>query len=291
MEYIIGKNDNDVRLDRFLRKRYENLALTEIFKAIRTGKIKVNGKKSKENYRLQEGDILKIFLAAEAQQEKKQPEYLELSAGDKKIIADGLVYDRDDIVVFNKPGSLVMHKGSGHDYGISEMMKSYYKNDEFTFVNRIDKSTSGLIVGGKIPPVIRDLSKLIRERDSEKKYYILVEGLVKKKSFTIKSYLKKVEDSVIELDKYEDGAKESISYFKVLRYGKNCTLLEGTLETGRTHQLRVQLANMGHPILGDTRYGKGREKRMYLHSYYLKIEKLGIKIELPLPDEFEKKLI
>lgn len=291
MEYIIGKNDNDVRLDRFLRKRYENLALTEIFKAIRTGKIKVNGKKSKENYRLQEGDVLKIFLAVEAQREEKQPEYLELSLKDKGIIADGLIYDKNDVVVFNKPGNLVMHKGSGHEYGISEMMKSYYQNDEFTFVNRIDKSTSGLIVGGKTPPVIRELSKLIRERDSEKKYYILVEGLIKKKSFTTKSYLKKVEDSVIELDKYEEGAKESISYFKVLRYGKNCTLLEGTLETGRTHQLRVQLANMGHAILGDTRYGKGREKRMYLHSYYLKIEKLGIEIELSLPEEFEKKMM
>jgi 23S rRNA pseudouridine955/2504/2580 synthase len=287
MDYIVGKNEQDVRLDKFLRKKYEKMALTEIFKAIRTGKVKVNGKKSKENYRLQEGDALKIFLESGLEREEK---FIPLSNRDKEIITEGLVYERDGIVVFNKPVDLVMHKGSGHDYGLSEMLKSYYKENDFAFANRIDKNTSGLIVGGMNLPVLRELSEILRERDSEKRYYILVEGIVKQKNFTLKSYLKKVEDGVIELQKYEEGAKESISYFKVLRYGKNCTLLEGTLETGRTHQLRVQLAGLGHPILGDGRYGKGREKRMFLHSYYLKIEKLGIEISLPLPEEFERKL-
>lgn len=159
---------------------------------------------------------------------------------------------------------MVMHKGSGHEYGVSEILKEYLKNPNFNFVNRIDKATSGLVVGTKSLVVNRELSEEIRERNIEKKYYILVDGRVKKKEFKIKSFLKKLEDRVVELEKYEEGAKESISYFKVIESGKNCTLLEGTLGSGRTHQLRVQLAAMGNPIVGDTKYGRGREKLMYL---------------------------
>jgi len=102
--------------------------------------------------------------------------------------------------------------------------------------------------------------------------------------------LKKLEDKVVELEQYEEGAKESLSFFKVVEYGKNCTLLEGTLGSGRTHQLRVQLASMGNPIIGDSKYGKGKEKMMYLFSHYLKIEKYGIEIDLPIPKEYIQRL-
>lgn len=102
--------------------------------------------------------------------------------------------------------------------------------------------------------------------------------------------MKKIEDKVIEVEEFEEGAKESISYFKIKKYGKDCTLLEGTLGSGRTHQLRVQLANMGNAIIGDVKYGKGKEKMMYLFSHYLKIKKYGIEIDLPIPEEYIKRL-
>lgn len=183
-----------------------------------------------------------------------------------------------------------MHKGSGYDFGISELLKGYLKNPNFNFVNRIDKATSGLIIGAKSLVTARELAEEIRNRNIDKRYYILVEGKVKDKEFTIKSYLKKIEDKVIEVEKFEEGAKESLSFFKVKKYGKDCTLLEGTLGSGRTHQLRVQLANMGNAIIGDTKYGKGKEKIMYLFSHYLKINKYGIEIDLPIPDEYIKRL-
>lgn len=287
MEYIIDKEYEDVRLDRFLRKKYEDISLTEIFKGIRTGKVKVNGKKSKENYRLQLEDVVKVFFNGGETKEEKP-----VSIENKEIekIKKSIVYEDERVLIFNKKNNMVMHKGSGYEYGISEMLKSYLKNENFNFVNRIDKATSGLIIGAKSLVVARELAEDIRNRDIEKKYYILVNGRVREKEFKIKSWLKKIEDKVIEVEKFQEGAKESTSSFKVVEYGKNCTLLEGTLGSGRTHQLRVQLANRGNYIIGDNKYGKGREKMMYLFSHYVKIERYGIEINLPIPKEFLDRL-
>ena len=287
MEYIIDKEYEDVRLDRFLRKRYEDISLTEIFKGIRTGKVKVNGKKSKENYRLQLGDIVKVFFNGGETKEEKP-----VSIENKEIekIKKSIVYEDEKVLIFNKKNNMVMHKGSGYEYGISEMLKSYLKNENFNFVNRIDKATSGLIIGAKSLVVARELAEDIRNRDIEKKYYILVNGRVREKEFKIKSWLKKVEDRVIEVEEFQEGAKESTSSFKIVEHGKNCTLLEGTLGSGRTHQLRVQLANRGNYIIGDNKYGKGKEKMMYLFSHYVKIERYGIEINLPIPKEFLDRL-
>ena len=287
MEYIIDKEYEDVRLDRFLRKKYEDISLTEIFKGIRTGKVKVNGKKSKENYRLQLEDVVKVFFNGGETKEEKP-----VSIENKEIekIKKSIVYEDEKVLIFNKKNNMVMHKGSGYEYGISEMIKSYLKNENFNFVNRIDKATSGLIIGAKSLVVARELAEDIRNRDIEKKYYILVNGRVREKEFKIKSWLKKVEERVIEVEEFQEGAKESTSSFKVVEYGKNCTLLEGTLGSGRTHQLRVQLANRGNYIIGDNKYGKGREKMMYLFSHYIKIERYDIEINLPVPKEFLEKL-
>lgn len=287
MEYIIDKEYEDVRLDRFLRKKYEDISLTEIFKGIRTGKVKVNGKKSKENYRLQLEDVVKVFFNGGETKEEKP-----VSIENKEIekIKKSIVYEDERVLIFNKKNNMVMHKGSGYEYGISEMIKSYLKNENFNFVNRIDKATSGLIIGAKSLVVARELAEDIRNRDIEKKYYILVNGRIREKEFKIKSWLKKVEDKVIEVEEFQEGAKESTSSFKVVEYGKNCTLLEGTLGSGRTHQLRVQLANRGNYIIGDNKYGKGREKMMYLFSHYIKIERYDIEINLPVPKEFLEKL-
>lgn len=287
MEYIIDKEYEDVRLDRFLRKKYEDISLTEIFKGIRTGKVKVNGKKSKENYRLQLEDVVKVFFNGGETKEEKP-----VSIENKEIekIKKSIVYEDERVLIFNKKNNMVMHKGSGYEYGISEMIKSYLKNENFNFVNRIDKATSGLIIGAKSLVVARELAEDIRNRNIEKKYYILVNGRVREKEFKIKSWLKKVEERVIEVEEFQEGAKESTSSFKVVEYGKNCTLLEGTLGSGRTHQLRVQLANRGNYIIGDNKYGKGKEKMMYLFSHYVKIERYGIEINLPIPKEFLDRL-
>lgn len=290
MEFIIDEKFADVRVDRFLRKMLPDTPLTEIFKGIRTGNIKVNGKKTKENARLSLGDTIKIFWLAGEKMENVAPKkenFIKLSPQEIEEIKNSTVFENDDILIIDKKENLVMHVGSGHDYGLTEMVQSYLKNSDFSFVNRIDKATSGMVIGAKTLPMARILAEEIRENRVDKRYFILVEGAIPKTEFTKTTYLKKIEDRVIELEKYEDGAKESTSHFKVLKREGGFTLLEGQLSSGRTHQLRVQLSSMGHPIVGDIKYGsKVRSKRMMLHSYYLNIPKLGIKLSLPLPDSF-----
>lgn len=290
MKYIIEKDDEGVRLDRYLRKKLKSTPLTEIFKAMRIGKIKVNNKKKKENYRLVEGD--KVFIGLEVDEEEiKEEAFIRLSQIEKEELKKGIVFENDDLIIFNKKKDVVMHKGSGYEYGISEMFKSYFKDNNFNFVNRIDRKTSGLVIGAKNKISTRILTEEIRENNIKKKYYVLVHGIIEKEKFIIDNYLKKVEDSVVVTSKDDSEGKEAITIFRTLKYGKNITLLEAELITGRTHQLRVQLSDMGYPIIGDTRYGKkDNERSLYLNSFYCEIPKYDIKVELPISEYFKFRL-
>lgn len=290
MEYKIDENYAEARVDRFLKKMLPNTVLAEIFKGLKNGNIRVNGKKTKENSRLALGDIVSITrIPGEPLdiEEEKNKDRIKLSTEELKEIKESIVFENDKIIIINKKANLVMHKGSGHDYGLSEMLKTYLDNNDFAFVNRIDKATSGMVIGSKTLPAARELSEEIRDNKIDKRYYIIVEGIIDKKEFTQTTYLKKIEDRVIELDRFEAGAKESISHFKVIKTMGNMTLLVGQLDSGRTHQLRVQLSAIGHPIVGDYKYGaKKRVKRMMLHSYYHEIPKYNLKFELPIPEDF-----
>lgn len=291
MKYIIEKEDEGVRLDRYLRKKLKSTPLTEIFKAMRIGKIKVNNKKKKENYRLEEGD--KVFIGLETDEEKNIQEepFVTLSPVEKEKLKKGIIFENDDLIIFNKKKDVVMHKGSGYEYGISEMFKSYFQNNSFNFINRIDRKTSGLVIGAKNKISTRVLTEEIRENNIKKKYYILVHGIINKEKFIVDNYLKKIEDSVVVTDKDDPEGKEAVTIFRVLGHGKNITFLEAELITGRTHQLRVQLSHMGYPIIGDTRYGKkDDEKSLYLNSFYCEIPKYNIKAELPVSEFFKLRM-
>ena len=291
MKYIIDKEDEGVRLGRYLRKKLKSIPLTEIFKAMRIGKIKVNNKKKKENYRLEEGD--KVFIGLEIDEEISEEPFIKLSPAEKEELKKGIVFENEDLIIFNKKKDVVMHKGSGYEYGISEMFKSYFKDNNFNFVNRIDRKTSGLVIGAKNKISTRILTEEIRENRIKKKYYVLVHGIINKDKFIIDNYLKKIDDKVVVTTKDDLEGKEAITIFKVLEKieSKNITLLEAELITGRTHQLRVQLSNMGYSIFGDTRYGKkDDEKSLYLNSFYCEIPKYNIKIELPVSDFFRLRM-
>ncbi|MGL4392299.1 MAG: RluA family pseudouridine synthase [Fusobacteriaceae bacterium] len=295
MKYVVDEKYSGARVDRVLRNILCNTPLSEIFKGIRTGKIKLNDKKTKENSRVELGDTFEIDSSLVSNFQDKY--YQDNNSSEKKIeltnaeilrIKNSIIYEDDKVLIINKESGLVMHKGSNHEYGLTEMLKQILDSEDFTFVNRIDKNTSGLVIGAKTLPVARELSEELRENNIIKKYYILVEGKVLRENFKIKSYLKKIETGVVELDSYDKDAKECVSYFKVLqKVAGDKTLLVGELGSGRTHQLRVQLSNIGHPIVGDIKYGaKKNAKRMMLHSFYLEIQKYNLKFELPLPADF-----
>ena len=289
IEYIIDEEYESVRVDRFLRKHLKNINLSEIYKMLRKGKIKVNNKKISQDYRLILGDIVFIFLP-ENFKENNEEKFIELSQERKEKLKEMIVFENDSLFVINKLLGDVVHKGSGHDISLLEEFRSYYSNNNINFVNRIDKLTSGLVIGAKNIKTAREVAKEIQSGNIVKKYYILVNGKIEKDDFIIENYLKKDEEKVIVSDVEKEDYKKSITHYKRINGDNDYTLLEAELKTGRTHQLRAQLSHIGHTIVGDTKYGKNiKEETMYLFSYYLKIDLYDLELEMGIPNFFLKK--
>ena len=255
IEYIIDEEYESVRVDRFLRKHLKNINLSEIYKMLRKGKIKVNNKKISQDYRLILGDIVFIFLP-ENFKENNEEKFIELSQERKEKLKEMIVFENENLFVINKSLGDVVHKGSGHNISLLEEFRSYYSNNNINFVNRIDKLTSGLVIGAKNIKTAREIAKEIQSGNIVKKYYILVNGKIEKDDFIIENYLKKDEEKVIVSDIEKKDYKRSITHYKRINGNDDYTLLEAELKTGRTHQLRAQLSHIGHTIVGDTKYGE-----------------------------------
>ena len=286
IEYIIDEEYESVRVDRFLRKHLKNINLSEIYKMLRKGKIKVNNKKISQDYKLVLGDIVFIFLPENFKENQKE-DFIELSQERREKLKEMIAFENENLFVINKSLGDVVHKGSGHDISLLEEFRSYYLNNNVNFVNRIDKLTSGLVIGAKNIKTAREVAKEIQACNIIKRYYILVNGKVEKDNFILENYLKKDEEKVIVSNIEKEGYKKSITYFKKIKEYDKYTLLEAELKTGRTHQLRAQLSHIGNNIVGDTKYGKNeRGNMMYLFSYYLKIDLYNLEIKLEMPKSF-----
>jgi len=289
IEFIIDEEYETVRIDRFLRKHLKNIALSEIYKMLRKAKIKVNNKKVSQDYRLVLGDIIFVFLP-ESFEEKNEEIFIELNEIRKEKLKSMIAYENENLFIINKNLGDVIHKGSGHDISLLEEFRSYYSNNKINFVNRIDKLTSGLVIGAKNIKTAREIAKEIQLGSITKKYYILVYGKIEKEEFILENYLKKDEEKVIVSDIEKEDYKRSITHYKRINGNDDYTLLEAELKTGRTHQLRAQLSYIGHTIVGDTKYGKNiKEETMYLFSYYLKIDLYDLELEMGISNFFLKK--
>lgn len=288
IEYIIDDEYSGVRIDRYLRKKLKNTNLSDIYKMIRKGKIKINEKKVKQDTRLNSGDILQLYSKINVDEEP-QDKFIEISLERKKILEDSIVFENADLFIINKSAGDIVHKGSGHSISLLEEYRAYFQNNTVNFVNRIDKDTSGLVIGAKNIRTARKIAEYIREREIEKKYYILVDGVIEQEEFFIENYLKKdeIEEKIIVSNEEKEGYKKSITFFKKIKVLQKNTILEADLKTGRTHQLRAQLAHIGHAIVGDKKYGKNNDKeKMYLFSHYINIPKENIEIDLEMPKNF-----
>lgn len=272
MEIICDENIEGMRLDRFLRKKFKNENLSKIFESIRTGKVKVNNKKQKENYRLKLEDVIEINLLKEETVEVKKNKSFSKINIDKEKYEDMIFYEDDNYLLINKPSGITVHKGTSNDYGLAEVFKQIMKNDNINFANRIDKDTKGLVLGAKNPKTLRDLTEKIRNNELVKKYIVVVHGNIEKKRFEIENFLETQENRVIISDG-EKGKYSKTIFKKIKNLGNDYTILEAELITGRKHQIRVHLASMGTPILGDRKYGiRDKCKELMLIAYYLKFD-------------------
>lgn len=300
---VVNSEMENMRLDRYLRKQFKNESLNKIFSSIRNGDVKVNAKKSKENYRLSLGDILTIKMLKSSKKKENKFEKIKIKKEDIENYKKMVIFENKDFFIVNKKEKIAMHKGTGHSYGLSEVFKKIYQNENINFSNRLDYDTSGLVIGCKNLKFLRYISEKIRNNEVKKKYFAIVHNnnnninikelkeLKKenKLNFKIKNYLTTEKNGVIVSDSpISKDSKKSITYFKEkkLAHLKNFKLLKDKknivldvdLVTGRKHQIRAQLANAGLPIIGDSKYGK-KEEKFYLCCYFVSFDNYEFSIE------------
>ena len=275
-ELTIGKNDAGQRLDKFLKKAFPLLPDSLLYKTIRTKDIKVNGKRTDAAYKLCEGDKLYIYIHDKFLTVPDE-EHAYLSVTDDISV----VYEDENILLVNKPAGLVVHadENASPDTLIARIQAYLYKKGEYdpqtensfapALCNRIDRNTAGIVIAAKNAAALREMNEKIRDRRIDKRYLLAVHGKMTQKSGTLKNYLRKdANENKVYIEKQKTPQNvTAITRYRVLAESGNYTLLEAEILTGRTHQIRAQFAHIGHPLLGDTKYGTAKQNRETGYRY------------------------
>ena len=282
-KFTVTKNDESQRLDRFITKNCPELPQTLMFKYIRLKRIKVNGKRAQINTRLCAGDTVEAYINDEFFVSKK-PKYDFMSAPAKLNI----VYEDENILLVDKKPGQAVHPHDGAEYGktLIDHIQAYLyakrewrPREEHSFTpalcNRIDRNTGGIVIAAKTAEALRILNQKIKDREIDKRYLCIIHGTPQPREGRLEGYLFKdaVKNRVYVTKTPQKGAKTCCTLYRTLQTKNGLSLVECELITGRTHQIRAQMAAAGHPLLGDGKYGKlGKDPaRTYqaLYSYKL----------------------
>ncbi|MCK7488495.1 MAG: RluA family pseudouridine synthase [Bacillus subtilis] len=292
-EYLVQKEDELSRLDKFVVSIYEGLSRTTIQTMIKNEMLQVNGKLAKANLVVKPGDLIQIW---------------ELPITEMELIPENIplaiVYEDDDVLVVDKPTGMVVHPAPGHYTGTLVNALLYHiqtlsKPEETLrpgIVHRIDKDTSGLLMVAKNDFAHQALQAELKDKKTQRAYLALVDGVVLHQSGKIDAPIGRDSIDRKKMAVVENG-KPSVTHFNVVARYRGMTLLECRLETGRTHQIRVHLAYIGYPVVGDPIYGKKKlaaETGQYLHAKTLAFThpktKQLMTFDSPLPPYFEQYL-
>ena len=269
--FSIDKNQEPIRIDKWLQMRLENASRNKIQKGIEAGFLTVNGKIVKSNYKIKPGDELVLLSYT-------NPEYTEVKA---EPIPLDIVYEDDTILVVNKPANMVVHPGVGNYTGTLLNGVKYHllqqnenvDEDElprYGLVHRIDKNTTGLLVLAKTADAAAHLAKQFFHHTVQRKYVGLVWGNVEENEGTINAHIARHQQYRKMFAAYPDGetGKHAITHYRVLERFNYVTLVECVLETGRTHQIRVHMKHIGHTLFNDYEYGGDKILKGTIYSKY-----------------------
>ena len=272
----ITANDSGQRLDKFLTKKFKNMPQSLMYKYIRTKYIKLNGKRCEISSRLQQGDILTLYIKDEFF-EPVPDEYDFLKAPAKLDI----IYEDENIMLLNKKPGLIVHPDENYHFDslIARVQHYLYDKKEYdpkkensfapALVNRIDRNTGGIVIAAKNAESLRILNQKLKDRELEKLYLCIAVGIFEKKSALLSDYLEKNEkqNRVYVLKNPTKNSKTIKTKYRVLAEKNNFSLVEVDLLTGRTHQIRAHFASIGHPLLGDGKYGKNEINRRMCYKW------------------------
>lgn len=294
-KFVVEIEQVGKRLDLFVISVIKDLSRMNAKRLIEDGNVQVNSKNSKVSYKVQNGDIIEIHIP-----EAKQ---LDLKAQEIPI---EVVYEDSDIIVVNKPKGLVVHPANGNWYGTLVNAIMAICKDSLSgiggevrpgIVHRLDKDTSGLLIIAKNDKAHINMSNEIKNRKVKKVYIALVRGIVAENEATINMPIGRSNKDRKKMAVVKNG-KEAITHFKVIKRFDKYTLLEVKIDTGRTHQIRVHLSEIGHPVVGDEIYSNGKNE-FGVHGQLLHAKSLDFKhpitgkdmhLEAELPEEFKNVL-
>lgn len=295
-EIIIGKNNSGLRVDKFLAKEFFNISRGEIIRQIREGRVLVNDKKIKPNYVLDENDIIKSTINKEVLVSDIIP---------NKEIKIEIIYQDENIIVVNKPDGIQVHPDSNEKNNtlvnglineFPEIINVGEDKNRPGIVHRLDKDTSGIIVVARNQRAFEELKRKFQNREIEKKYWAIVygkpdeSGVIDKPLARATTYKKQV----VAGKKTKTKIREAVTQYKVIKYADDMTLVEVTPKTGRFHQIRVHMASIGHPVVGDKLYKLKKianisVPRQLLHAKNIKFELFGkeFEFEADVPRDFD----
>ncbi len=300
-QVVVESGYQGQRLDNFLLAMLKGVPKSRIYRIVRKGEVRVNKGRTKVSYRLQEGDVVRIPPVRVADKEHPvRPGVKTIEALERSII-----YEDKRLLVLNKPSGLAVHGGSGLKFGVIEALRSMRPGEkELELVHRLDRATSGCLMIAKRRSALRSLHELLRTNGVDKRYIALVAGRWERDRESVDAPLaKNLLQGGERMVRVDPEGKQALTRFRVLERFSDVTLVEAELMTGRTHQLRVHLAHLGTPILGDEKYGnslanrrlkKQGLKRLFLHARSLSFnwtEEVGrLRVEAPLEPALEQLL-
>ncbi|GHA60249.1 23S rRNA pseudouridine(955/2504/2580) synthase RluC [Photobacterium aphoticum] len=284
------------RIDNFLRNRLKNVPKSMIYRILRKGEVRVNKKRIKPEYKLQDGDLVRVPPVTVPEKEEQAPVSTKL---DKVAVLEScIIYEDDHMLILNKPSGTAVHGGSGLKFGAIEALRALRPDARFLeLVHRIDRDTSGILLVAKKRSALRKLQEQFRNKTVQKYYFALVMGEWKASCKQVTAPLLKNEvNSIVRVN---PNGKPSDTRFKVLERLDQATLIQASPVTGRTHQIRVHCQYAGHPIAWDDRYGDPRFDaftkkvgldRLFLHAANIKFTHPSTEEAMDISAPMEAKL-
>lgn len=289
----VGPERDGQRVDNCLAALLKGVPRTHIYRLLRTGQVRVNGRRAKPDTRLAEGDRLRLPPVRTAV--RNEPGAPPAAMLDE--IRQAVIFEDKDFLVIDKPAGIASHGGSGVAFGAIELLRAARPDDHLELAHRLDRDTSGVLVFARSRRGLTGLQALIRDGQATKQYLCLMTGKLRRQKFDVNVPLRK---SVLQggerMVRVDDAGKPALTFFRqVERYG-DASLVEVTLATGRTHQIRVHAAHAGHPLAGDPKYGdrdtnqrfhKLGLRRLFLHAarFEFELEARAYSFSAPLPDD------